>query len=53
MKSFNLERLINQTLSTTLSSQIFLPICLKLAKSSRNTFKIRKMGIQIGKELCI
>lgn len=28
MKSFNLERLTNQTLSTTLSLQIFLPVCL-------------------------
>jgi len=45
MKSFNLGRLINQTLSTALSSQIFLAVCLfKAGQEFQKYFQDNKNG---------
>lgn len=57
MKPFNLDLLTKHSWPHYLHKYFSLFVCLKLAKSeavsSRNTFKITEMGIQIEKELCI
>lgn len=57
MKPFNLDLLTKHSWPHYLHKYFSLFVCLKLAKSqavsSRNTFKITEMGIQIEKELWI